>query len=361
MKKILEVLFIVLLLSGCGNTGSNGDETPGNPTGTSTFGPADTTAPDNPVKVVFIHHSVGSNLLADTGPNSNGGGLGLLLGQNNYYVRETDYDWDAQDNPGIGSRTDIGLFSYWFSDTRDSGGNGIPDRDDIMFSVYNNTHKEAYPGYTDVLTDPGGENEIVIFKSCYYNSVVRDDNSYGVDSIRRRSSYSTGHTLGNLKILYNEYLEYFKANPDKMFVLIVAPPMMEESREFTLLDGDRGSYIWPTVTEAANGRALANWLVGKDQGGWLAENDWVNKNVYVFDLFNVLSDFDNHHRVEDSEIIHSISSRSDDFLSYPTLYDASDISNNDNHPNTAGNIKAAGEFAPLLNAFYNRWQTWLQN
>ena len=42
-------------------------------------------------KIMFIHHSCGSNWLA----NGNGN-LGAALNANNYYVTESDYGWDAE-------------------------------------------------------------------------------------------------------------------------------------------------------------------------------------------------------------------------------------------------------------------------
>lgn len=60
---------------------------------------------DNPnpprtiVKLIFIHHSTGANLLAD-----GYGNLGKTLGQNNYFVSDTHYGWGPN---SIGNRTDI--------------------------------------------------------------------------------------------------------------------------------------------------------------------------------------------------------------------------------------------------------------
>ncbi|MFN2187700.1 MAG: hypothetical protein ACK2T3_02950, partial [Candidatus Promineifilaceae bacterium] len=44
--------------------------------------------PIEAVKLVFIHHSVGENWLAD-----GDGGLGLALMENNYFVSDTNYGW----------------------------------------------------------------------------------------------------------------------------------------------------------------------------------------------------------------------------------------------------------------------------
>ncbi len=55
--------------------------------------------PDHVVKLVFIHHSTGENWLAD-----GYGGLGLALGNNNYFVSDTNYGWGPH---SIGDNTDI--------------------------------------------------------------------------------------------------------------------------------------------------------------------------------------------------------------------------------------------------------------
>jgi hypothetical protein len=51
------------------------------------------------VKLVFVQHSTGENWLAD-----DYGGLGLALGNNNYFVSDTNYGWGPN---SIGDRTDI--------------------------------------------------------------------------------------------------------------------------------------------------------------------------------------------------------------------------------------------------------------
>jgi len=62
--------------------------------------------PTSPVKLVFIHHSVGDDWLS-----AGIGNLGNQLGANNYYVSDTYYDWGPDD---IGSYTDIGNWWDWF-------------------------------------------------------------------------------------------------------------------------------------------------------------------------------------------------------------------------------------------------------
>ena len=62
--------------------------------------------PDEVVKLVFIHHSCGENWLTD-----GYGDLGIELGNNNYFVSDTNYGWGPD---AIGDRTDIPNWMEWF-------------------------------------------------------------------------------------------------------------------------------------------------------------------------------------------------------------------------------------------------------
>ncbi len=259
----------------------------------------DTTPPQKIVKLVFIHHSVGRNWL-ETG----NGNLGKQLNENNYYVNECYYGWDEHPDTAhyevMGDHTDTEDWPYWFNDV-------------VMPSVYKT---ESHPSYTNNIENPGGENEIVMFKSCYPNSDV-------------------GATIEDEKEIYNILLDYFKEHPDKMFILITPPPMI-------------------SISHPEKTRELCNWLCDYENG-WLAE--YPCKNVFVFDLYNVLTDPNNHHWVKDGEIQHIVSDNPVDPEHPNELYY---YEGNDNHPTPEGNRKATEEFIPLLNAYYHIWQEWLE-
>jgi hypothetical protein len=131
-------------------------------------------------------------------------------------------------------------------------------------------------------------------------------------------------------------LPYFAAHPEKLFVVVAAPP-----RTDPLTPG---------------GRALANWLVDH----WLQDSGYTANNVMVFDLYTVLTsktgngDSDvglptgNHHRVWEGAIQHKTDEGADR-LAYPSA-------DGNSHPNAAGSRKATAEFLPLLNAAYNAWK-----
>ena len=277
----------------------------------------DVSPPATPVKLIFIHHSCGGNWLADETPDGPSGGLGAALMNNNYYVSATNYDWGPD---GIGARTDIPDWPEWFTG---------PNSGTILAALYAETGQNIHSpddwrffgDWTRMATDPGGENEIIMFKSCFPNSDLD-----GNPDDPPLSSPNDDLTVANAKAVYNDLLTYFETRTDKLFVVITAPPLIE---------GDT------TSDRAANARAFNNWLVQE----WL--DDYPHNNVGVFDYFNVLTDPANHHRIVNGQIEHSVGGGSD-FAYYPS---------GDSHPNSTGHRKATEEFVPLLNYYYNQWQS----
>jgi hypothetical protein len=253
--------------------------------------------PAEPVKLIFIHHSTGENWL-----NDGYGNLGIELGNNNYFVSDTNYGWGPD---GIGDRTDIPEWMEWFRS---------PETDRYMNALYNENGQNSY--YTRRLSDPGGENQIVMFKSCFPNSEL-----YGHPQDPPTEGYD--FSVGNAKYVYNEILQYFASRTDKLFIVITAPPV--QNPEY-----------------ADNARAFNNWLMYD----WLNENNYTGSNVAVFDFYNVLTHPDNHHRYYNGEVEH-ITNHGANTLHYDSY--------GDDHPNEPGSQKATDEFVTLLNLFYNRW------
>ncbi len=260
----------------------------------------DPTPPDHAVRLIFIHHSTGENWLMD-----DYGGLGLALAENNYFVSDTNYGWGPQ---SIGDRTDIPNWLEWFRS----------DSTDIFLQALF-TESERHAAYSRPLADPGGENEIILFKSCFPNSDLAGDPD-------DPPTPGTDLTVGNARYVYNELLQTLATRPDRLFVVITAPPVEDPSH-------------------AANARAFNNWLVND----WLEENDYPYANVAVFDFYNVLTGPDNHHRLDGGEIQHVYQPGMDTAF-YPS-------SPGDNHPSPEGSRRATEEFLPLLNVFYNRWRS----
>ncbi len=259
--------------------------------------PDDASPPDHVVKLIFIHHSTGENWLTD-----GYGDLGKTLGGNNYFVSDTNYGWGPE---AIGDRTDIPNWTEWFASENTPM---------FMDALFNESGQNA--SYTRTLPDPGGENEIIMFKSCFPNSVLEGSPDDPPDPDGWLS-------VGHAKFVYNEILKYFAARPDKLFVVITAPPLSDS-------------------TYADNARAFNDWLLND----WLAENNYTLNNVAVFDFYNVLTSPDAHHRFNNGQVEHIATGSN--VLYYPS---------GDDHPSVQGSQKATDEFIPLLNIFYHRWQS----
>jgi hypothetical protein len=285
-----------------------------------------TTRPATPVKLVFIHHSSGQNWLADP-PSDTAGGLGIALRDNNYFVSDTNYGTGPD---SIGDNTNIGSWWSWFR------GPSSPTYLSWLYSLSDQNCE-----YDRMATDPGGQNTIVMFKSCFPNSGLGgspSDAPTPIASNPLRGDDTTDPsvlTVGNAKGIYVDLLNYFRTRQDKLFIVITAPP---------LADG----------TYAANARAFNNWLVGD----WLA--GYPSKNVFVFDYYNVLtsngggtytndlgSAGGNHHRWWSNTVQHQVA-----YGGNTLAYQSGDP----DHPNTAGNQKATAEYVPLLNVAYNRFK-----
>ncbi len=275
--------------------------------------------PQSAVKLIFIHHSTGGNWLADPNEDQPYGGLGRELMANNYYVSATNYGWGPY---SIGDSTDIPNWPDWFTGANSST---------ILAAVYseNNQNIGGFGSWPRLSADPGGENEVIMFKSCFPNSDL-----YGNPDDEAATETNEQYTVSNAKAVYNNLLTYFASHRDKLFVVITAPPQTEN--EYS--GGDQ-----PPAERAANTRTFNNWLC----------NDWLDNyaysNVAVFDYFNILTAADNHHRwLNDAESheIHTLNN----FAAYS-------VDEWDSHPSTTGHQKATEEFVPLLNYFYHRWQT----
>ncbi|MBM4430209.1 MAG: DNRLRE domain-containing protein, partial [Chloroflexi bacterium] len=279
--------------------------------------------PASPVKLIFIHHSCGSNWLADSN-----GQLGITLRDNNYFVSNTNYGWGPD---GIGNNTDIGHWWTWFVG---------PNRNTYTAALYSESGQNS--SYSRLATNPGGENQIVMFKSCYPNSDLGgnpDDPPTTGENPLRGQGVGSYLTVANAKGIYNDLLTYFATRQDKLFIAITAPPLVQSSTD---------------ASAAANARAFNNWLV----------NDWLDSypydNVAVFDFYSVLTSnggstttndlgwsSGNHHRWWNAAIQH--------VQTVANNYSAYGSSAYDSHPTAAGNRKASAEFVQLLNVFYHRW------
>jgi len=265
----------------------------------------DPSRPSSPVKLVFIHHSTGEAWL--------GTSLGAALRDANYFVSDTNYGWGPD---LIGNRTDVGDWWTWFRG---------PSAGTYTAALYAEYGQNC--GYARLATDPGGANRIVMFKSCFPNSDVggsRADAIPPIDANPLKGMGTSNLTVGNAKGIYLDFLEYAKLHPEKLFVLVVSPPLREQDTNATC---------------AANARALADWLV--DPQGWLA--GYPRHNVTAFDYYTVLTG--GHHRVVEGALVHTAGPTN--YLAYPKQ--------DDSHPSDEGHALATADFVPLLNAAYHAW------
>lgn len=231
--------------------------------------------PDHVVKLIFIHHSTGENWLTD-----GYGNLGQALGQNNYFVSDTNYGWGPN---AIGDRTDTPNWTEWFASEQPPA---------YLDALFNESGQNS--SYTRTLQDPGGENVIILFKSCFPNSELSG-------SPNDPPGDYEDMTVSGAKYVYNTILQTFAQHPDKLFVVITTPPLTDS-------------------THVKNARAFNDWLVND----WLRENNYTLNNVAVFDFYNVLTDKNAHHRIVNGEVEH-VATRSN-VLDYPS---------GDDHPRTS--------------------------
>lgn len=340
---------------GCAEGGTSSQSQEAAPTMKETDGKP-VKSPTAAYKLVFIHHSVGGHWLAH-----GNGDLVRELNKKNIYVSDITYEWEPewltdstvkrakrkllrlakQDRSGaynVGDRTDIGQMYDWFSG---------PDSGEIMSSVYaENKETDRFGDHTNdkglAKLVAGQENEIVVFKSCYPNTLIKgkpDDKANAASNPPRNySADSELHTIANAKRTFNDALKYFKSRPDKFFVIVTPPPRLELPEEGRVA------------------RGFANWLYND----WLKENNYNLKNVMVFDLYNVLTsgyapdtsdvkqEQGNHHRIWQGREQHVVAVDKNTLV-YPRKA-------GENHPSPAGLKKATEEFVPLLVENHRRWK-----
>lgn len=268
-------------------------------------------APKMPLRLLFIHHSCGGQLLASTGDpkeeanciylsHPNGGGLRDLLNKQGYEVHEASYGSE------IGENTD--LFDW------------LPKFRDRMGKVLTVELNDKY--YND-----GRQNQIIVFKSCYPNNLFVD---VGKDP---GNPVGPELTVTNAKATLRMLLPEMQKHPETLFVYLTTPPIAPKGYTERL-----GKLVLkkilgrPSVAEVVSAqgrlaRLFANWVVSPV--GWL--KDYPLKNVVVFDYYDVLT---NH--------------GASDLSCYPTE------SGIDSHPSRIGNEKVAAEFVTFLNRAVHR-------
>jgi hypothetical protein len=225
-------------------------------------------APGRELDLLFIHHSVGGQLLAPEGPDvqtnniyesfPGGGGLRDLLRESGYRVHEASY------GSRVGERTD--LFDW------------LPKFRDHMDDVLRIDRQ-------DTLLPEGQTNDIVMFKSCFPNSkLVARGQGEGDEA-------GPELNLQNAKATMRALLPHFAAHPETLFVYVTAPPLaprIASEPAWKWLARKALGRSWGPEELATSGelaRELNRFLSAED--GWLA--DYPHDNVVVFDYFDILT------------------------------------------------------------------------
>ncbi|RLB45057.1 MAG: hypothetical protein DRJ42_30760 [Deltaproteobacteria bacterium] len=272
-KKLLAGGAVALVTAGLGFVPVGGGLAVSTPRGSNEEGPMaldeySADAPGEELRLLFVHHSVGGQLLADegddVGENSiytsypRGGGLRALLQSNGYQVGEASY------GSRLGAHTDI---FDWLPKFRDH-------MDDVL----------RVARQDDTL--PGEErNDIVVFKSCFPNSkfVARGEG--------RGDPTGPELSLVNAQATMNALLPYFAAHPDALFVYVTAPPLaprVGSDPAWKWLAKKVLGRSWGPAELARSGeiaRDFNAWLEADD--GWLA--DHTADNVAVFNYWHALT------------------------------------------------------------------------
>lgn len=267
--------------------------------------------PSKPLRLLFIHHSVGGQLLAEPGEtqsladsihvvHENGGGLRKQLESQGYEVHEASYGSD------VGQDTD--LFD-WLPKFRTK-------MDKVLRVSFN-----------DKLLEGDERNDIVMFKSCYPNSRFEGMGEAPGDP------QGPALTVWNAKATLTALLDEFEKHPDTLFVYFTAPPNApvapsDRAAKWLLKKAlGRPTAVEVMAERATLARTFNDWVNSPD--GWL--KGYPNKNVVVFDYYDVLTD-----------------EGQSNFLRYPTG------DGSDSHPARAGQKKAADAFVPFINQAVRR-------
>jgi hypothetical protein len=263
--------------------------------------------PPAALNLLFIHHSVGGQLLAEPGPLEStvearhslhrthplGGGLRSSLSRQGYVVHEASY------GSAIGQKTD--LFDWW------------PKFRDSMPQILKTRHQEERLA--------AGSNHVVLFKSCYPNSAFRP------------ATEAAGNACGPLLTVANAKATLAAARdelakwPGTLFIYMTAPPLRADARESVWKFAAKRLLGHPTraqqqISAAALARDFNDWVTSP--AGWLA--GYPHRNIVVFDYFSLLTG-------------NGVSN----FLQF-----ASD-GGTDNHPDGAAQARAATELVPFIN------------
>ncbi len=180
--------------------------------------------------VIFLHHSVGRNLIHQ-------GGVREHLTAAGFRFWDHDYNWEGITRP---DGTSAG-YSY-----------GVPDDNTDPDGLARVFSQPVFPWPLNALSGLL-QHEVVIVKSCFPNSNIQSD-----EQLRETQGYY---------LAIRERMDRF---PDHLFIIVTSPPLNPAET---------------TPDAAARARALSRWLQSDE---FLAGHP----NIAVFDLFGLLAEDD---------------------------------------------------------------------
>jgi hypothetical protein len=190
-------------------------------------------------KALFIHHSVGRNLIQDGNLKKLFLDIGIEL-------------WDQDYNDVTGGLTD--------SEGRKSGNLHIPNDDTTPRGL--SSLLREHDINKSILNNIFNEFEIIITKSCFPSNKILEDNiDEDLKNSSRRSIYNYKKHYFSIRKIVDKY-------PNKIFVFLTQPP------------------LHPRATNSEESKRA------KEFASWLSSNDYLEnrKNLFVFDYFSYLAD-----------------------------------------------------------------------
>lgn len=193
-------------------------------------------AQDQPISIIFLHHSCGHNLIEEGGVRQLFTNLGYEFydhGYNDDGLRLADGTWTGENYDVPGDNTDPDGIAEIFSQPL----NDPPDNTFSLLMQY----------------------DVIMFKSCFPTSNIWGDEH-----------------LNELQGYYLTIRDRVDQYPNKLFVVVTQPPQVPRSTD---------------QEEANRARALANWLASDEYLGG-------RPNLVTFDFFGYLAGDDNMLREE---------------------------------------------------------------
>lgn len=195
------------------------------------------------IKILFIHHSTGGNLIKE-------GNLRQLLKETNPNLELWDHGYNLYKKLPIPEFVAQLTFRTGLSDSE-----GKITGKDYNIILSNNSPKEYAEIFSRDKNDPALKAilayDIIAFKNCFPTTKIESDRQ--LEEYRR------------FYISIRDSLEKYK---DKKFILLTPPPLRRETT--------RSEF-------AVRAQKLAGWLKSEE----FIRN---SKNIFVFDLFGLLSD-----------------------------------------------------------------------